>query len=91
MLMSKKGKELVSRMPKERVLTESDGPFATFQGRQATPLDTAVAVSQLARVWGEDDEQVRGRLLENLRRLGFGDERFQTVGGNRAEFRKPTR
>jgi TatD DNase family protein len=80
MLMSKKGNDLVSHMPKDRVLTESDGPFAMFQGRQATPLDTAHAIPLLTRIWGQSGEQVRVQLFENLRRLGFvGDSSLTDI------------
>jgi TatD DNase family protein len=69
MLTSKKGSDLVSRMPRDRVLTESDGPFATFRDRQATPLDIAYAVPLLARIWNQNDAQVHDQLFGNFRRL----------------------
>lgn len=71
MLSGKKGLDLASRMPKERVLTESDGPFAVFRDRQATPLDIKHALPLLGRIWGQTEEQVANQLNENLRRLGF--------------------
>src|ERR1700693_5301866 len=33
MLRSRKGRDLAVQMPRERILTESDGPFANVEGR----------------------------------------------------------
>jgi TatD DNase family protein len=69
MLIGERGRELVSRMPRERVLTETDGPFAQVDGRSAMPWDAQRATQQLKELWKlplEDAEQI---LLGNLRRL----------------------
>lgn len=69
MLAGAKGRSLVRSMPRERVLPESDGPFAQFQGRAAVPWDSASVVERLAEVWDETSESVERRMLDSLRRL----------------------
>jgi TatD DNase family protein len=69
MLRSKNGCNLVAAMPQDRVLTESDGPFAIHQGRSAMPWDVEEAVRGLARLWQLSTEEVNSRLMGNLRAL----------------------
>lgn len=66
MLRSKRGKDLVMRMPRERVLTESDGPFAQLKGRSILPWEVDVAVDALAECWESDPGSVGQSLGENL-------------------------
>jgi len=37
MIASANGQKIISRLPKNRVLTETDGPFTKHQGRESTP------------------------------------------------------
>ena len=70
MLISEKARTLVRDMPRDRVLTESDGPFAQIGERDAKPWDVSLATSQLADLWGGITESDVERLLSsNLRRL----------------------
>jgi TatD DNase family protein len=49
MIAGAKGRALVAGMPQDRVLTESDGPFATIDGRSAAPWDVGIAVTALPK------------------------------------------
>ena len=69
MLRSKKGRDLVERMPLDRVLTESDGPFAMHKDRAIQPWDVEDAVLQLAEIWSINARDAEQRLLSNLRGL----------------------
>lgn len=69
MLSSKSGRALAAEMPRDRILTESDGPFAQVSGRSVNPWDVGVAIEALADVWGDDPESVEQALDSNLRRL----------------------
>lgn len=72
MLMSEKARALVRRMPKNRVLTETDGPFAQIAGESAKPWDAGMATTQLAELWDNMTEEETDHLLHaNLRRLGI--------------------
>jgi len=69
MLVSKKGKELTIQMPRERVLTESDGPFAKIDGRTTLPWEVDQAVAVLADLWSTDPHSALIQLNQNLHAL----------------------
>lgn len=69
MLGSEKGRQLVAKMPRGRVLTESDGPFVTIGDKPALPWDLDATEAALAELWTESPEGVRVTLRENLQRL----------------------
>jgi TatD DNase family protein len=62
MIASKRGRELVAAMPRNRVLTETDGPFGEVKRSSLEPGEVAVALDCLASLWGvaraDADEQV---------------------------------
>ena len=74
MLRSKNGSALAARLPRERVVTETDGPFAQWEGRSLLPWDVGFAVPLLADVWdlgaGETEELIRENLVGLLRQVG---------------------
>jgi TatD DNase family protein len=69
MLRSEKGRKVVAALPHERVLTESDGPFAKAHGHAAGPGDMQRLVSDLASHWQITPETVRDQVYDNLARL----------------------
>ncbi len=69
MLRSKCGMELARRMPRARVLTESDGPFVQIGGRAVFPWEVVIAVDALAGVWGSDTASIEQILEDNLSNL----------------------
>jgi len=69
MLRGQKGRDLVQRMPVDRVLTETDGPFPMREDRSIQPWDVEEAVRQLSELWRCSIEEVEERLSANLRLL----------------------
>lgn len=69
MLASERGRALTTRIPRERLLTESDGPFAQILGRTIYPWDINDAVAEIAVLWNASVEEVSARLHDNLRAL----------------------
>jgi TatD DNase family protein len=69
MLKGEKGRAMTAIMPRDRILTESDGPFAQIDGRILLPWDTVIAERMLAEIWGIDEQEVRDQLVSNLRRM----------------------
>lgn len=67
MLAGEKGRALVTKMPSDRVLTETDGPFAQVDGRAALPWDCARVTPALAALWGLPVAGVEKQLRANLR------------------------
>ncbi|KYK44765.1 hydrolase TatD [Bradyrhizobium liaoningense] len=69
MLHGEKGRKLAARMPRDRVLTETDGPFAMVDGRAAFPWDVDLALGTLGALWGVDKTSVQTTINDNFRRL----------------------
>lgn len=69
MLVAEKARGLVRAMPKDRVLTETDGPFAQIAGESAKPWDAERATADLAEIWSMSHLDVDKLLHANLRAL----------------------
>ena len=69
MLATPAGRRLVSSMPQDRVLTETDAPFAQVAGTPLMPWDVVDAETVLAGLWGFTSEETRLRLRQNLLHL----------------------
>jgi TatD DNase family protein len=75
MLESQRGYRLAAAMPRDRLLTETDGPFAKSKSGPLMPWDVRTAERALAKVWKCSDRAVGMTLRANLRRLvGARDE-----------------
>jgi TatD DNase family protein len=68
MCEGKRFPSLLSRIPRDRVLTETDGPFVSVQGRKAEPTDVQGVLAALARLWGEDASEVTRLVYANFAR-----------------------
>lgn len=55
-------------MPRDRVLTETDGPFATIKNAPATPLDIRQTVSGLAQIWNVSEDETQRTIAANFAR-----------------------
>ncbi|HEX4407401.1 MAG TPA: Qat anti-phage system TatD family nuclease QatD [Xanthobacteraceae bacterium] len=69
MIRGEKGRALIERMPKDRVLTETDGPFSNIKGKSAYPWDVDMVIVGLSEVWRMGADEVAVILNGNLRRL----------------------
>ena len=69
MLASEKGRALAARMPRDCVLTESDGPFAQLNGEAVLPWHVENAVRELGKIWSQRPDEVDHTIQQNLRRL----------------------
>jgi TatD DNase family protein len=70
MLSSPKSRKQIAMLPLDRVLTESDGPFAQQEGRPLYPWDVSYALDHLADIWSISMSKLESLLHQNLRRLG---------------------
>jgi len=66
MLVSKSGQSLIAAMPRDRVLTESDGPFVRRAGEPASPRSMRVVVESLARQWRLPSEETARMIRTNF-------------------------
>jgi len=69
MLRSKKGEGLAARMPRDRVLTETDGPFAAVGGSPLQPAECEGALRVLAGLWDTDEPNAREQVVSSFREL----------------------
>ena len=76
MLRSRNGQRIVAALPRERVLTETDGPYLKLGAEPAEPRDIPAVVRGLGRAWGEGVEPVGSDLLASA---ASGDD-FQPLG-----------
>jgi TatD DNase family protein len=65
MTRSAKGRSLIDRLPGDRVLCETDGPYCTARGRAARPADVTAVARHLAEAWSCSQEDARSRLSSN--------------------------
>lgn len=69
MLAGEKGRRLAARMPMDRVLPETDGPFAKLGSAPLMPWQAMDISHTLAELWGVDLQHARAQLSANLERL----------------------
>lgn len=69
MVASANGRKLASLMPRDRVVPESDGPFAKVRGASVMPWEAASVASTLAEAWSIPLEEVVLLLRDNGSRL----------------------
>jgi TatD DNase family protein len=73
MVRSERGRTLIAEVPRDRVLTETDGPFVMIgmsaAAIPATPFDVHHAVAGLAALWAIDVEEARDAIYRNFKAL----------------------
>lgn len=69
MLAGDKGRALIARMPLNRVLPETDGPFTSVGGKPLQPWDAWSVREPLAEIWGMPVADIGEQLRQNLHRL----------------------
>lgn len=79
MLRSKKGRQLAARMPRDRVLTETDAPFVQDRGSPLMPWNVETAELVLSECWDQSAPQISVQLLQNFRSLAAIAQRFRVL------------
>lgn len=69
MLKSKKGRDLASRIPPELVLPESDGPFATLNGKPIMPWEAMDVCFVLSDIWNVSRNEAEQMVLNNCKKI----------------------
>lgn len=67
MLKSLAGRRLIQELPKERILTETDGPFILVDERPAVPWDSSGVVQSLADLWNDSVSCTQQQVWSNFR------------------------
>ncbi|WP_174449437.1 TatD family hydrolase [Azospirillum baldaniorum] len=79
MVTGKRGRDQLTAMPRGRVLTETEGPFAAIGGKPLGRGEVALAYNALAACWGVASDEAATAVVAAFRRLRF-------VGGRRSGF-----
>jgi TatD DNase family protein len=69
MLRGQKGTAILDLIPQDRVVTETDGPFAKAKGRPLEPAEVMDAVLACAAAWKITSVSAETQLTLNFRRL----------------------
>jgi TatD DNase family protein len=69
MAQSKRAIEMISIIPRDRIITETDGPFGTVNGKPLHPGDTHLISEVLHQCWSVDRAEVARQVLESFRQL----------------------
>lgn len=69
MLNSARARKVISWLPPNRILLETDGPFGKAEGRPAMPSDVVLVIQFLAGLWDKTIEQVQNELRANLKNI----------------------
>lgn len=69
MLRSRKGRDLASNMPLDRILTETDAPFTRDRGQPLMPWQAYACLNELGTITGLDSGQLALRIMENFKSL----------------------
>ncbi|MFM0175613.1 TatD family hydrolase [Paraburkholderia sediminicola] len=79
MFESANGRSLVQKMPRDRVVPESDGPFAKIDGKSVMPWSADDTARRLSVLWGLPPEDTEETLTFNgkqlLRLIGIVENR----------------
>ena len=69
MLRNERHRATVASLPLDRLLTETDGPFTTVDGRQARPSDVSLTIEELAKLRSLPTTELIDTVASNLGHL----------------------
>jgi len=69
MIKSKSGNLIIKRIPKTRLLTESDGPYIEVNNKNVRSIDVKLIISYLTEFWNESTESVELQINNNFNKL----------------------
>jgi len=71
MVNSRKGQTLIGNIPRNCVLTETDGPFINANGEPARPIHISHTTNGLAKLWNVEPNEARRLVAKNFQELIF--------------------
>lgn len=69
MIRSKSGKKIIQRIPKEFILTESDGPFIDMNNQPVKPKDIETVLTHLSTTFNFGVSEVNDLITKNFEKL----------------------
>lgn len=69
MTTSERGEKIISSVPNDKILTESDGPFTRIENKKCSPLLTPQIISKLSNILEIDKALCKKNVYENFRNI----------------------
>lgn len=69
MVQRPKGRRLIEKLPLERIITETDGPFTKLQTGITKPWDVEKVVEMIAMARGTTSDQISKAIVKNMKTL----------------------
>ena len=69
MIRSQKGRNIIERIPLNRILTESDGPHVQLRNQPVKPTDIKGVLEALGGIWGMSFEESKAQVMSNFMEL----------------------
>lgn len=69
MLIQKRDREILSLIPTDKILTETDGPFGKYNRKILMPWDASIANDIIADNLGFSKEEMNFLIRSNLKKL----------------------
>ena len=69
MTKSKRGVEIIKRIPYDRILTESDGPFSKTMGEISTPLNIKSITPNIEKLANDELISIQNQVYKNFKHL----------------------
>ena len=69
MIESENGKKIISKIPLDRILTESDGPYISVNNRQIKPNDVILVIEYLAKLHLKTIHDIENIICINFKRI----------------------
>lgn len=69
MLLSSNGCKIIEKIPRDRLLTETDGPFIKIEGKIITSHDISLVQKHLCSIWNCTYEEVERQIKNNLNQV----------------------
>ena len=69
MIKSKNGQKIIERIPVDRILTESDGPYVMTIGKPAEPKDVRLVIEHLKIIWNKSFDETDQIIKRNFKTM----------------------
>lgn len=69
MIMSENGKKIISRIPLNRLLTESDGPFIKIEKKIIRPKNVNLVINYLAYIYNIPELEIENIIKNNFKNM----------------------
>jgi TatD DNase family protein len=69
MLATQRGRELFINIPRDKIISETDGPFAMVNKKPLMPWDVDLVISAISKLWDESDKSVKEKISNNFSNL----------------------